>query len=1312
MKKWMKTCLAGLCATVGLSAISVAAVELNQPEDVVAQADATYTTKDIAMMGRVAGWYGNGNFEIRLTLGYADWSGDSAQKNYVGEADLATALNKLGFFDKIKLGDKTLREWGCTACYDNFYKVNSGEPDLTLFIPLAMGEENMAAASAAGIGANTPFTVLEGALIPSDAYLQGDTTATVFRAGCDYVTTNSTVAYGIYSVGKTEVESVKYVQGHDGNNGYFGFSLVGDDYLGSGSQLEVNQNYSFEQKYSDAILVNGESGKTGGYGLFNLGSKGQGYFSFAMYATEEEMESVTIPAGTQFPSRAMTDLREVNGNPVYIMYETQTDVTFYKQADGSWATALVEKETTVESAFVEVDDEGSSFTFIKLATNDYPTSIDNWNGGIVDIKAFLANTNFYSKVLVDGEALGGPAGEVLLNVWGNKGVIAFRTSKGGAATKITVLAGCQIPTYNALANGAREVYAVKEDISFVKTASGEWVNEADYVAGYLDAARVELDAYKAGAFRAAEEAQRAEIVANAKAQLVETLSETEVQAIVANAKTAIDALKTAAQYADEELAAAKAAANAEIEGYKANAVYFAEQAAAKDAAIAAGKAAVAGATTEAEIADAVAGAKAAIDAIKEKSAVVADAKWDIENYKADVVYADKEMAQKGAILAEATAAVDAATTAAEVANAVASMKAKVDMLLTAAEAYVTSNSAFIGRIQGWYGNGNFTMAVTVGGADWSNAVAGVKAYDGDLSLLLKKLGFFDHIVIGGKTLAEWGCVACYDNGYELNTGEPDNIMLFHLSMGKANMDAASNAGVGANSLITVKEGAVIPSYGYLSKTSNVVYYAGATYVTSASEKAYGIESVAQTTIESVSYVQGHDGVCGYLGVSFVGDDYLADGSQAETVPNYSYTNMYTNKILVNGEADQVKYYGLFNLGENGKGYFAFQINIAKEDVKTITIPAGTRFPTRAMMELKGVNGNPVYIMYELKEDVTLYNTEDGFVSYAEYVAAYGAEQATALEGYKAGLFRENEENQRLALIETAKAAILVAATEADVDAAVSTAKTAIDGLKTAAQWADEELAAVKTAAYAEIAGYKADVVYLAEQAAEKAAIIEEGNAAIKDATTEEEIATAVASTKAGIDGIVTKATIVNAAQADVEGYKADVVYLEAQATAKATIITEAKVAIEAAESEAAIDEIVAGAKAAIDEIKTKAEVETEALNAVKAAANTTVDNLKKDIDPDLYDDEGMAAIATLYANVKAAIAAAESEEEVNALVAAFEAALAAVPEKQPEQPSNSGSTGATEESPAKSGCSGVASGVAAAIMMLGVAATLLKKKED
>ena len=663
------------------------------------KAENTYTTKDVAMMGRVAGWYGNGNFEINLTIGECDWAGESGQKNYNGQ--LKNLLNDLDFFNHIKLGDKTLAEWGCTACYDNIYWLNSGEPKYTLMIPLAMGAENMAAASAAGIGGGTPFTVLEGALIPSYAYLQGNTSATVYRAGCDYVSSSSTVTFSIESAGKTDVESVKYVQGYDGTSGYFGVSLFGDDY--AGSQLDVVNHGSGKfaaNRFEKKVLVNNQAGLTGNFGLYGLGEKGQGYFAFQMFMPEEEMESITIPAGTTFPTRAMSVLRPLNGgNGVYMMYETQTDVTFYKQPDGSWS---------------------------------------------------------------------------------------------------------------------------KDNLAQVK---------ADAIA--------EISAYKSNAsYEEAVAAQKAEIIANAISAIEAATTESEVESIVANAK-------------------------------------------------------------------------AAINRLPEKTT------------------------------------------------------------------YTVKDIAMMGRVAGWYGNGNFEIRITLGEADWSSEAT--KNYNGeaDLPTALKKLDFFNKIMLGDKTLAEWGCTTCYNNTYWVNNGEPDYTLMIPLSMG-ANMSAASNAGIAANYPITILEGALIPSDAYLQgDVTATVYKAGSTFVTATSTAPYGIESVAKTEVESVKYVQAHDGNNGYFGISLVGDDYLGDGSQLEVNQNYSYDGRFDGTVLVNGEAGKVGYYGLFNLGSEGKGYYSFVMKVTEADMKSITIPAGTRFPSRAMTTLRGVNGNPVYIMYEVESEITFYKQADG-----------------------------------------------------------------------------------------------------------------------------------------------------------------------------------------------------------------------------------------------------------------------------------------------------------------------------------------------
>ena len=438
-----------------------------------ATAETTYTTKDVAMMGRVAGWYGNGNFEIRLTLGDCDWTGESGQKNYNGE--LKNLLRGLDFFNKIKLAGKTLAEWGCTSCYGNYYWLNSGEPKYTLMIPLSMSKATEAAA--AGVTGGTPVTILEGALIPSYAYLQGDATATVYRAACDYETQSWTGNYGIYAVGKTEVDSVKYVQGYDGTCGYFGVSLEADDYATGVQKEHHGANYGSSEyaanRYDQKVLVNGEAGKARGYGLFNLGSKGQGYFAFQMFAPESEMQSFTIPAGTNFPMYAMYSLSEANGHTVTMMYQTETDVTFYKYPDGTWQKELEETQTDIASIYVD-GGATDNFTVFKLTTHDYP-NIGTYGGeSLVTTKQFLSYSNFYSHVLVDDVAIGS-TNEAYVNVWSNRGSLAIRTSKGTSASKITVLAGCQFPTYKALETGVREAFVTTRDVTYIKNANGEWV---------------------------------------------------------------------------------------------------------------------------------------------------------------------------------------------------------------------------------------------------------------------------------------------------------------------------------------------------------------------------------------------------------------------------------------------------------------------------------------------------------------------------------------------------------------------------------------------------------------------------------------------------------------------------------------------------------------------------------------------------------------------------------------------------------------------------------------------------------------------
>ena len=159
------------------------------------------------------------------------------------------------------------------------------------------------------------------------------------------------------------------------------------------------------------------------------------------------------------------------------------------------------------------------------------------------------------------------------------------------------------------------------------------------------------------------------------------------------------------------------------------------------------------------------------------------------------------------------------------------------------------------------------------------------------------------------------------------------------------------------------------------------------------------------------------------------------------------------------------------------------------------------------------------------------------------------------------------------------------------------------------------------------------------------------------------------------------------------------------------MIATAKETIQSATAKAAIDTAVTDMKAAIDQLKTKDQVEAEAFAAYKATANATVDSLKKAIDFDLYEEDAILTINNLYATAKAALEAAETEADVDEAVEAFETALEEVPQKSVD---NGDNTDGDAQTDGKTGCSGTVSGIAFGVVLLGLASGVLlkKKKED
>lgn len=611
--------------------------------------------------------------------------------------------------------------------------------------------------------------------------------------------------------------------------------------------------------------------------------------------------------------------------------------------------------------------------------------------------------------------------------------------------------------------------------------------------------------------------------------------------------------------------------------------------------------------------------------------------------------------------------------------------------------------------------GEFNVSVILPEYDYTGTPNDWYAFGSlDVAPIFEELGFFDNILIGEKTLREWGCTSFFVNSIGYGAGEPQNQMTFHcqadpvlwneaLASGELKIptyDSATNT-ISEGSAVTVKEGTLIP--GYTGLISNgIVYRASATYIGRPGQFDYSWYTVGQTDIDSIKYVTDWDENYqnAYLGISLEGDDYLGDGSVEEINQNMKHPfnanpNMFVNNILVNGEEEKVQFYGLYNHGNGGEGHFSLSIKVKKEDCVTITIPKGTLFPSRATNELRKLNAAFPHVWFATQTDKTFYMMNGELLTYADFAVS-------ELKDYKSdyGYFRTDEAEQRAQIIEVATTAIKAAATEDDAKVLLEKAKADIDALKTAAQYADEELAVDKAAARSEVENYLSDVTYFAEQAAERLAAIETGLTGIASAKNIQEINSAVANAKETIDALQTRATIAEAAKAELDAYKADVEYRAQEQEIRVNAIALAKAAIDSSATQADVIEAVAAAKATIDELKSAEEYLDQTLETKRQETLAAVNAEKAKIDYDWYAEADHTAINELYYQAKATIAIAETEEEMTAALQTFKAEIAKLDKREPKKDE------------VEKGCMasiGSASVVFGVMAMLGV--VLVKRKE-
>ena len=308
-----------------------------------------------------------------------------------------------------------------------------------------------------------------------------------------------------------------------------------------------------------------------------------------------------------------------------------------------------------------------------------------------------------------------------------------------------------------------------------------------------------------------------------------------------------------------------------------------------------------------------------------------------------------------------------------------------------------------------------------------------------------------------------------------------------------------------------------------------------------------------------------------------------------------------------------------------------------------------------------------------------------------------------IEAYKnAALYREAEQIKIAEIVAKAKTDIDACETATALKYLVSETKAALDALYTAEEWdvAEAYVAAVK----AELASYKSESNYKAEQWASIQAIIESAYAKI-DAVIGDNAAVAqiVKTAKASMDNVKTSAqvdaeqAVVSAAKAELASYKVEDDYNAKEWNEIQSIIQKAYADIdEAIGDDQAIADIVTAAKAKMDKVLKSDEANAKALETARASVKAEIMAYVAAIDYSVYTEESVAKINGYIAAAMQKLESATEYSQLENLAAELKAQIGSVEKIEQE----------------KKGCGSVV-GLTTAVTLLAAAAIALgKKKED
>ena len=293
----------------------------------------------------------------------------------------------------------------------------------------------------------------------------------------DYTSTNGTMLYYLHT------NNVKYWTQQYGAEG--SFAINEKEWKG---QAEVSlQGGAVQMSY---IEFNGtpiydiNANDNGAYGATqgNIASGGKYAPILAFLTTAEMGDSIKLQVPSAYPTGSGTaadNHKSITIKKGFYVVDTSTNIKYevtkdiqWEFKDGAWSERYSQIETTVTDARI-FGSASDAFAGIALQGSNYSVAPATYPGGVKTAKEFAQSANFLSHILIDDKPLVKP-GEAFLNVWGNYGYFTFRPGNN-SATKITILAGCEFPTYKTLSMGTKEVYVTTEDITFVKDGSGNWV---------------------------------------------------------------------------------------------------------------------------------------------------------------------------------------------------------------------------------------------------------------------------------------------------------------------------------------------------------------------------------------------------------------------------------------------------------------------------------------------------------------------------------------------------------------------------------------------------------------------------------------------------------------------------------------------------------------------------------------------------------------------------------------------------------------------------------------------------------------------